>query len=112
MKRLIALLAIVPSLAYSAGSVQQSLSQLGTTSNWVLAFRWTGDSVTGSVPVTAAQGLGPLSGYMVTQVETIPGTPSPTAGYSIVLNDAAGIDMLAGAASALSATSPQAFATA
>ena len=109
MKRLLAFLALV-AVAHGAGSVQQSIQQLGQTNNWVVAFQWTGDASTGSVPNTVALGLNCCQGYLVVQVETAPGTPNPTAGYSVQIQDASGADTLNGAAASLSATTPQSFA--
>jgi hypothetical protein len=95
---------------HAAGTVQQSLSQLGSTNNWVVAFNWTGDASTGSVPNTAAQGLSCCQGYIITQVETVPGSTAPTSGYSVAINDPSGVDVLQGAAASLSATNAQTFA--
>jgi hypothetical protein len=109
MKRLLALFALAVS-AFAAGSVQQTISQLGTSGNWVIAFSWTGDSVTGSVPVTAAKLAGCCQGYLITQVETVPGTSTPpTPGYSVKITDVSGLDLLAGAAAGLSSAIAQAF---
>jgi hypothetical protein len=95
---------------HAAGSVQQSVYQLAQTNNWVVAFIWTGDASSGSVPNTAAQLSGCCQGYLITQVETVPGSTAPTNGYSVAINDAAGVDALAGAAASLSSTTAQSFA--
>jgi len=103
-----ALLAVfLAGTAFGAAGVQQTISQLGTSGNWVLAFNWTAGS-NGSVPVTPAKLQGCCNGYFITQVETVPGTPSPTAGYSVRITDSAGVDALAGAAVNLGSTA-QAF---
>lgn len=117
--RLLALFALAAGGAFAAGTVQQSISKLGGTENWVLAFRWTGDASTGSVPLTPANArsadggsIGNLQGYLITQVETVPGGPAPTNGYSVSIADAAGVDALGGAASSCSSTAAQSFAAA
>lgn len=94
---------------HAAGTVQQSIDQLGTTNNWVLAFRWTGDSSTGTVPTTSGKLQGCCQGYQITQVETVPGTVAPTSGYNVTIVDTAGVDVLNGGAAGLSATLPQSF---
>lgn len=95
-------------------SVQQSLNRLGNTGNWVLAFQWTAGS-TGSVPATNADFRGAggdcCQGFFIVQVETVPLSPSPTNGYAVAINDAAGVDALGGAAGSLSNVSPQSFAS-
>lgn len=96
-------------------SVQQSLNRLGNGPNWVLAFNWTAGS-NGAVPVTNADFRGAggdcCQGYFIVQVETVPLSPAPTSGYSVAINDAAGVDALGGAAASLSAVTPQSFASA
>ncbi len=98
---------------FAAGSVQQSLQQLGgpTGKTWVLAAHWTGDATTGTVPATPGQigQAGILQGYFLTSVETVPRTPAPTSGYGLTIKDQAGVDVLGGTAASLSATIPQAF---
>lgn len=94
---------------HAAGTVQQSIDQLGTTNNWVLAFRWTGDASTGTVPTTSGKLQGCCQGYQITQVETVPGTVAPTSGYNVTIVDTAGVDVLNGGAAGLSATLPQSF---
>ncbi len=107
MKILLALLFSMS--AFAAGTVQQSLSRLGTTDNWVLVFRWTGDSVTGTVPVTAAQLANCCQGYFITQAVTQPGSVAPTAGYTITIKDSSGYDLLGGAVTSLSSSVSQSF---
>lgn len=107
-----ALLAVfLAGTAYGAAGVQQSINQLGQTGNWVLAFNWTADGG-GLVPSTAAKLQGCCNGYFITQVETVPGSPSPTNGYGVQITDSAGVDALGGAAAAVSASIPQAWAAA
>lgn len=108
--RLFALVAILTACAHAAGTVQQSLQALGTTGNYALTFYWTGDATNGTVPVTVAQGLPTSSqGYRILQIETIPGSPAPTAGYSVQILDSFGGDMMGGAVSGLSASAVQFF---
>lgn len=107
---LLALSAQCGRVAYATGTVQQSVSQLGATNNWVVAFRWTGDASDGTVPVTTAVLRDPTTaqvccaGYYISQVEIVPGSPSPTSGYSVAIKDSAGVDALNGAGASLSAT--------
>lgn len=108
MKRLLLFIALV-SVAHAAGTVQQNLQNVGSNV-FAFSFNWTGDSVTGSVPATTAQGSLQLQGYRVISIETTPGSPAPTNGYSITLIDTAGVDIMAGAAASLSSTSGQSFA--
>lgn len=103
-------------LAQAAGTVQQSIQQLplGSGLAWAVVFHWTGDAANGSVPVTAAQ-IGQyaiLQGYYITVVETVPGPVTfPTSGYGLTIKDVAGVDVLAGAASSLSASASQGFSS-
>lgn len=112
MKKTLALL-IFASLAH-AQSVTQTITQLGNSNTWVLAFRWTADG-SGIVPTTAANfGACPAAcqGFLVTQVETIPGGTTPTNGYSVKVQDGAGVDQLGGSASSVSSTASQVFSVA
>ena len=91
--------------AFAAGTVTQSgAQQMGTTGNWYNTFYWTGDATNGTVPTTGAQLSGCCAGYFLTQVAFVPGTPSPTSGYSVQLQDSTGVDLLAGQGTSLSAT--------
>ena len=113
--KLLFVITIVLALAvpgFGAGTVQQTLTQLGQTNNWVVAYQWTGDGITGAVPLAPAQLQGCCQGYSIVQVETVPGSPAPTSGYSVSINDAAGVDALGGAAASLSSTTAQSFAAA
>jgi len=108
-----ALLAVFLSgTAFGAAGVQQTISQLGTSGNWVLAYNWTADG-SGNVPNTVAELQGCCNGYYVVQVETVPGAAvAPTVGYSVKILDSAGVDMLGSAASSLSNTLSQGFSAA
>lgn len=105
--------------AFAAGSVSQSVSPLGRSivsgqtvvTSFVIQLQWTGDASTGSVPSTVIQNLQQLQGYQITQVQIIPNTPAPTAGYSVKITDVSGYDMLEGQAASSSATAATSYAT-
>lgn len=109
--RILSLLLLAWQLQATPGSVQQSISQLGQTGNYVLAFRWLGDSVTGAVPNTNAQLQGCCQGYLYSQVEIVPGNPAPTSGYSVQVTTGNGTDILNGAGLAIGSSSPVSLAT-
>jgi hypothetical protein len=111
-KLLAVLLLCLPRLALAAGSVSFSTQPInqGNTA-YIVTINWTGDASTGSVPTTTINGLGPVQGYQITQIQTVPGTPAPTAGYSITVKDVNGYDMAGGQATTLSATASASFAT-
>ncbi len=101
------------SLGWATGTVSSSISQVGISDTWVVAYSWVADSNDGSVPVTPAVNLPPaIQGYWPFSVETVPGSPSPTSGYSVAVLDASGADLLAAAANSLSATAGQSWAVA
>lgn len=108
MKRLL-LLAAIALPAFAAGTVQVSNYQLGNTNTWVAAFNWTADAGNGSVPQTKIPLATCCQGYNVSVVETVPGSPAPTAGYAVAITDGAGVDVLGGSAVALSASTAQSF---
>lgn len=112
MRRFLLILAFAGG-AFAAGSVQTSTERLGSTNNWAVTFYWHGDASTGAVPTTAAN-LNPCTGgcqgYLVTQVETVPGSTAPVAGYGVAITDGQGMDYLAGAAASLSASAAQSWA--
>jgi hypothetical protein len=110
-KTILAFLAI-SGIARAVGMVQQSTQQVGSSGIYTVALYWTGDSVNGTVPVTLvqSQSIPLVQGYRVVNMETTPGSPAPTNNYSIALLDAAGVDVMAGAASAdVSSSSAQGF---
>ncbi|HXA67389.1 MAG TPA: hypothetical protein VNV82_19685 [Bryobacteraceae bacterium] len=112
MKKILVLAIATVSGLHAQGVVRQTVSQLGTTTSYVVAFNWTGDPTLGTVAITPAALANNLSGYFVTQVETAPLSPAPTSGYAVQILDSAGVDILAGSATSLSATSAQSFASA
>ena len=93
---------------WAQGTVSATVSQLGQTSVWVIQYNWTGDTG-GNVPVTAAGNLPAVQGYEITQIECVPGTPQPSATYSVAVLDAGSVDVLAGAANAVSGGQAQTF---
>jgi hypothetical protein len=112
MKKLLAVFLLCLPLARAAGTVTssvQAINQGGTA--YIVTVNWQGDASTGSVPTTTIAGLGPVQGYQITQIQTVPGTPAPTAGYSITVKDQNGYDMAGGQATTLSATAAASFAT-
>jgi hypothetical protein len=112
MKKILLLLFALVSLARAAGTVQQSLQPLGLTGNYALTFYWVGDASSGTVPTTAAI-LGAVpnqgQGLRILEVETMPLTPAPTAGYGVQLVDGFNGDLMGGAVAGLSATATQLF---
>jgi hypothetical protein len=114
LPRLAGLLVLVTGLvAFTlplAGQVTTNTLSLGNTGSAVVTFNWTA-SGDGTVPVTGAQLGNQYQGYFVTQVETVPRSPAPIAGYSVAITDNAGVDFLQGAGSNLSGTLPQGFGT-
>jgi hypothetical protein len=109
LRTLLAFLLCMP--AFGAGTVTQSLARLGSSwsgTNYVLTISWTGDATNGSVPSTRLIRNGPdlanTDGYYIYRVETDPGTPAPSAAYDIVINNGAGLDIMAGGLENRSAT--------
>jgi hypothetical protein len=111
MMKILSLL-LCASACFGAGNVRQSVSKLGETGNWVIAFNWTGDSASGTVPVTNAQLGGCCAGYLFNVVSVAPGTPNPTSGYSVQIQDSQSVDVLAAAAASNSATVAASYAAA
>ncbi len=103
MKTIAAFL-LLTTAVFGAGNVQQSAQQVGNSSVWVVSMYWTGDSITGSVPATLAKLPGPVQGYRIVAIETAPGSPAPTSGYSAVITDSLGLDLMGGQTASLSST--------
>jgi hypothetical protein len=120
MKHLLLVLCLAVQ-AFAAGTVTTRVNVLGpgggdpdlTARYVVLEMSWTGDSSDGTVPATTvnAQTLRPYLGFLPIAVQTKPGSPSPTNGYSLTVKDASGYDILAGGASSLSSSTSQSYAT-
>lgn len=89
-----------------AGTVLQSTQQLlveNNTANLVIVdFECTGDSANGSIPSTPI--IGPVQGYIVSNVEIVAGPIAPSSGYSVQILNGSGIDLLAGAAASVTAS--------
>ena len=90
-----------------AGTVQQAKQQLlveNNTANLVIVeLECTGDSVNGSIPTTPI--TGPVQGYIVSNVEIVAGPVAPSSGYSVQILNGSGIDLLAGVAASITASS-------
>jgi hypothetical protein len=107
--KLAAFVLLLLPLLWAQGTVSATLTQLGTSGTvYVIQFNWTGDTG-GNVPVTAAGNLPAVQGYEITQIECAPGTPQPSATYSVAVLDAGNVDVLAGAANAVSGGQAQTF---
>ncbi|HXI90466.1 MAG TPA: hypothetical protein VNO24_10675 [Blastocatellia bacterium] len=95
-------------VSFAAGSVTATCTLLGTGPVWLVTYAWIGDSSNGGVPATSAGCLiradNVLQGYSVTQAETIPGSPAPTANYAVTITDANGVDIAGGQLAALSSS--------
>ena len=105
-RQIVAILALMMCLAlpaWSSGTVTPTLAQIGSTGIYTLSLAWTSASdgtATWTGSYTAA-----LSGLFLYQAQTIPSaTNSPNALYDIVVNDAAGTDLMSGALADRSAT--------
>lgn len=80
---------------------------------WSVIIACTGDASTGSFPATPIPGLisnTQLQGYVLSQIEVVPGGTAPTPGFSITVTDANGSDQLSGQATNLGASGAQAYA--
>lgn len=86
---LLALLLLCPVATLGASSVTQTWT-VATKDVSILTFSWTADT-DGSVTSTASDRA--VDGFVVLVV-TDPGTPAPTAGYDIALEDADGVDIM------------------
>ena len=114
----IALYSLIVAPLFGAGSVDQSIAQLGVSPSYLITVKWTGDASTGSVPITQITGgsssiqqqlFAGLQGYVFTTVTTAPGSPAPTNGYALSIKDPSGLDILQGAGASLSSSVPQVF---
>lgn len=112
MKRLLLLLLFCEA-GFAAGAVSSNIGPIGNSSNYLLMINWAGDSVNGSVPASSIAfnpTLTPVQGYRISGFEILPGTPSPSANYSMTLVDIAGVDVLLGSGASLSATTSSSLA--
>lgn len=110
--KLLALAALLSGVLFGAGTVASSCVQVGQGPVWTVTFSWTADASAATVPSTVApcSGQFSLQGYVLLQVETVPGSPSPTTSYSATLTDSYGLDLAGGQLSALSSSAAQNFA--
>lgn len=108
------LLLVIASIARAAGTVSSVCAQVGNGPVWTVKYSWTADASAGTVPATSAPCLTGfnLQGDTLLQVETIPGSPAPTANYAITLTDAYSVDIAAGQLNALSSSVAKYFAIA
>jgi hypothetical protein len=109
-----ALLLLLPILAHAAGTCTVGTPvRLGSSPNWTITINCTGDASTGSFPAASLSYISTtqtqLTGYFIYRVTVKPGSPAPTASYSVTVTDINGVDMLANAGSGLSATAAQSF---
>jgi hypothetical protein len=83
--------------------VKQSLNTL-PAGTFALSFYWTADG-SGNVTATLSNQLPEIAqGMRILQVETVPGSPAPTNGYSVALKNSFGTDLMAGAMVSVSST--------
>lgn len=111
MKRL-ALFLAAACMAFGVGTVTQTgPTQLATTGVYVVTLSVTADASTGSVPATAinraSSAIANTDGLYILQVETVPGSPNPTASWSATITDAGGRDLMAGSCATRSASAAQ-----
>lgn len=86
--------------------VSQALNAL-PAGNFALTFYWTA-AANGTVTATLASAMPEVAqGMRIFQVETIPGMPAPTNGYSIALKNSFGTDLMAGAMATVSSSANQ-----
>jgi hypothetical protein len=115
---LIALILMIPGLAFATtpgtwGTPTYSVVAQGSPfKTWSVTFTGTSDNATIVDYATTAKDQTFMKGYYIYYVETDPGTNSPTAAYDIVINNAAGRDIMGGALGDRSATATESvFAT-
>lgn len=108
--RILALLLASTIAAFADGTVQQTISQLGTGDTWVVSFDWTGDAANGSVPATLAKIGNQLQGYRIVSLDAAPGNPAPTNGYSVTIKSSLAIDCFAGTVNSLGSGTGSSFA--
>jgi hypothetical protein len=97
------ILLLLPMFVFAAGSCTATDASAGSPMVGIITYSCTGDSSTGTISATAS----PYVFGWVFMVITVPGTPSPTNGYSLTLSDSSGIDVVAGLLASRSSTNPQ-----
>lgn len=98
-----------PAFAQAGGACSVSRpAQLGTSAMYSVSVSCTGDPASGVFPAAT---INPVAAGALSLVESQvqPGTPAPTAGYSIAVNDQAGVDQFRGSMASLSASAVQTF---
>jgi len=114
MKRLL-LFILFSSMAYAVGTCTiTGPTQLGSSPvlinvspTLLLSVACTADAANGSYPATALPQLiesPQMQGMALLRAEIAPGSPNPTAGFSVSITDANGVDQLTGQAINLSAS--------
>jgi hypothetical protein len=115
MKKLLIVIIIIlmAHSAFAAGASSQifRVSDLQNSGHRirVLKLIWVADDTTGLIPDRILDGitLEWVEGWFCFLLETIPGSPAPTADYDIVVEDAYGVDVVGGAWVDRSATTPE-----
>lgn len=109
MKKFLTALILLASVApriWAAGTCTYTLSPIGTTPVFALTFKCTADASTGSYPSTLVTAIVPSAvlGSRISTAEFAPGSPAPTANWSVTLSDSLGLDLLGGNGANQSAT--------
>lgn len=98
-------------MAYAAGSWSAATYDQVTQGSGYKTISWTftGDAANGTVPNLTITGdpLAYMKGWWIYYVETDPGATAPTALYDVVINNAAGRDIMGGALANRSATATE-----
>ena len=97
---ILCLVLLTPVLSWAVGTATVSRTTIGATNSRpriVLTIVWAADA--GAVAPDAltinAETYG-ISGWYLYSAKTVPGTPSPTDNYDIVINDTSGFDIAGG----------------
>lgn len=94
-----------------AGSVTYTLELLGQNLNstLLLTAEWVGDASDGTVPIApiSSDTKERIAGWYITKVSVVNDSPTPTTGYSIVLEDSDGIDLSGGELQDISSSTNQ-----
>jgi hypothetical protein len=109
LARILFLSALCAIAAHAAASVAVSGSPIGNGTNWLVTLNWTADGAGGVAATKVSLNQWQIAGYVPTTVEVTPGSPAPTNNYSLTIADPSGVDILGGAAVALSSTTAAAF---
>jgi hypothetical protein len=89
-----------PALAFAVGTSSVSRTTIGATNSRpriVLTIVWAADSgAVAPAALTINASTYGISGWYLYSAKTVPGSPSPTPNYDIVINDANGFDIAGG----------------